>query len=151
MFTTHRSAEIELSHLGDLQYAEARVWRYVEQELMYPWFYLQVARMGSAETDTSMLMIQHAQDIAVMVRSEAPYWRLEQIQIVTPAHMNGVGRWLMEPLQRITMVDSPSLGGPCECYEVSTGNRYAIAGSGVLENATLLQVIFDAAVDLVND
>jgi hypothetical protein len=76
--------------------------------------------------------------------------RVEQVQIVTPAHMNGTDRWLMEPVHKISVLESPSLGGPCEAFEVDGGNRYTLSGSGVLENATLIQVIFDAATDLKN-
>lgn len=35
MFTTHRSAEVELTHTGDPQYAETRIWRYVEQRMIF--------------------------------------------------------------------------------------------------------------------
>lgn len=150
MFTTYRSTEVQFSHLGDPRYADTQIWRYVEQELMYPWFYLQVVRVGSSETGTSMLMVQHAKDLGEIVKCETPSWWLEQVQLVSPPHMNGKGQWLMEPLHKITIHESPSLGGLCECFEVADGSRYTIAGSEVLENATLLQVIFDAEIDLKN-
>lgn len=148
MFTTYRSSEIQLPDLGDSQYGDTQIWPYIEQELMYPWFYLSVVRVGAVEQDTCMLMIQHAQDVVSLVRRETSRIRVEQVQIVTPGHMNGTDRWLMEPVKKISVLESPSLGGPCEAFEVDGGNCYALSGSGVLENATLIQVIFDAATDL---
>lgn len=148
MFTTYRNAEVQFSHLSDQQHVGTQILRYVEQELMYPWFYVQLAQQGATEMEASMLMLQHSKDLAEMVKCKTPSWRLEQVQIVTPAHMNGTGRWLIEPLDKITIHESPSLGGLCECFQVSSGNCYTIAGSGVLKNATLLRVIFDAETDL---
>lgn len=150
MFTTYRSAEVEFSCLGDPRYSGTQIWRYVEQELMCPWFYVQVRRPGSTGTDLSMLMLPCARDIAAMVDCETPSWCIEQVQIVTPTHMNGTGRWQMEPLRRITIHESPALGGVCECFEVSSGNLYTSGGSRILEGATLLEVLFDAAVHLKN-
>lgn len=148
MFTTYRSSEVQLPDLGNPQYGETQIWPYVEQELMYPWFYLSVVRVGALEPDTCMLMIQHARDVVSLVRRESSRMTIEQVQIVTPGHMNGTNRWLMEPVQKISILESPSLGGPCEVFEVDGGNRYTLSGFGVLENATLIQVIFDAATDL---
>lgn len=150
MFTTYRSSEIQLPDLSNPQYGDTQIWPYVEQELMYPWFYLNVLRIGSAESDTCMLLIPHARDVASLVRRETSRMRVEQVQIVTPAHVNGTDRWLMEPVNKISVLESPSLGGPCEAYEVHGGNCYSPSGFGVLENATLIEVIFDAATDLKN-
>ncbi len=150
MFTTYRRSEIQLPDLGNPQCGGTQIWPYVEQELIYPWFYLNVVRVGATESDTCMLMIQHARDVVSLVRRETSRMRVEEVQIVTPAHVNGTDRWLMEPVKKISVLESPSLGGPCEAFEVDGGNCYSLSGSGVLENATLIQVIFDAATDLKN-
>lgn len=148
MFTTYRSAEVEFSCMGDPRYSGTQIWRYVEQELMCPWFYVQVLRPGSTDTDLSMLMLPCAKDIAAMVDCETPNWCIQQVQIVTPARMNGTDRWQMEPLRRITLLESPALASVCECFEVTSGRLYTSGGPRVLEGATLLQVLFDAAVHL---
>lgn len=74
MFTTYRSAEI---HLDTAKGTTAQLWSYVEQEISWPWFYLQIARRHGRQAYRSMLMLNHAHDLkrSLMISRIWPGWR----------------------------------------------------------------------------
>lgn len=90
MFTTYRHAEMTLDSATES--SPTQLWKSVEQELMLPWFYLQVARHSKREPYTSMLMIYHAHEVLEILESQSNLAWVEQIQFVTPPHMNGQSR-----------------------------------------------------------
>jgi hypothetical protein len=125
MFTTYPRAEITFetpdatnSHEGQ------RVWSFVEQELLLPWFYLQVVRRVGRENYASMLMMYHVHELKQFIDAQSNRVWVEQVQLVTPPHMNGQSIWLMEPLNRY---GSP---GRIALYRLSSRRRGELLVTG---------------------
>lgn len=127
MFTTYPRAEITFdppdatdSHEGQ------RVWSFVEQELLLPWFYLQVVRRAGRENYASMLMMYHAHELKQFIDAQSNRVWVEQVQLVTPPHMNGQSIWLMEPLTMAGIVMDPRDGSHFLIYQVARGVTYSL-------------------------
>jgi hypothetical protein len=55
-----------------------------------------------------VLLITAVADFVQLVADQGEGYWVEQIQLVTPAHVNKRGLWLMEPLIEVSVVrDSP--------------------------------------------
>lgn len=127
MFTTYPRAEITFetpdatnSHEGQ------RVWSFVEQELLLPWFYLQVVRRAGRENYASMLMMYHVHELKQFIDAQSNRVWVEQVQLVTPPHMNGQSIWLMEPLTMAGIVMDPRDGSHFFVYQVAGGATYSL-------------------------
>jgi len=123
MFTTYRSAEI---HLDTAKGTTAQLWSYVEQEISWPWFYLQIARRHGRQAYRSMLMLNHAHDLKKIIDDQSNLAWVEEVQLVTPAHVNGHSTWLMEPLKEICIVRDGPAGDPGYLYKVADGVSYSM-------------------------
>lgn len=127
MFTTYPRGEITFDQPDEPDSsAGQRVWRCVELELMVPWLYLQVVRRFGKENYTSMLMIYHAHELKQFVDEQSDQTWLEQVQLVTPPHMNGQSGWLMEPLTMAGIVVDPRDGSHFLVYQVESGAIYSL-------------------------
>ncbi|MCJ0976000.1 hypothetical protein KXR63_15285 [Stutzerimonas chloritidismutans] len=145
MFTTYRSAEI---HLDTAEGTTTQLWSYVEQEISWPWFYLQIVRRHGRQAYRSMLMVNHAHDLKKIIDDQSNLAWAEEVQLVTPAHVNGHSRWLMEPLKEVCVVrDGPS-GDPGYLYKVANGVSYSMHHRRNLEALIVTDVIFSAEMHL---
>lgn len=141
MFITYRSAELHLpGHAGTQQH-----WRHVEQEIAWPWFYLQIVRRIRRTAYQSTLMLNTAQDLRDIVDSQSNLAWVEQVQLVTPPHLNGQSRWLMEPLEEICVVKDRRDGVPGHLYKVANGVSYSMHCSNDRESLIETEVVFSAA------
>lgn len=127
MFTTYPSAEItfEEPDLTDPQAAQ-KVWSFVEQELLLPWFYIQVVRRSGGEDYASMVMLYHAHELKQWIDNQSNRMRVEQVQMVTPPHINGQSTWLMEPLTMAGIAEDPSDFSHFLIYQVESGSIYSL-------------------------
>ena len=143
MFTTYRSDEVHLQPKSSLAY----LWPYVEQEFIWPWFYLQIVRRDGREASRSILMIHHAEDLKAIIDEQSSRAWLEQVQVVTPPHINGQSHWLMEPLEAIHVIDDMS-GAEDVLYMLSNGGSYSIRLKQQPQDYIVTQTLFCATRDL---
>ncbi|UUJ40908.1 hypothetical protein L1A22_00885 [Pseudomonas extremaustralis] len=127
MFTTYPRAEIAFD-LPDEPASPAgqRLWSYVEQELLMPWFYIQVVHRSGRENFASMFMMYHAHELKQFIDAQSNRVWVEQVQLVTPPHVNGQPIWLMEPLVKVAIVADPMDGSHCLVYQVASGATYSL-------------------------
>ncbi|NRH29979.1 hypothetical protein [Pseudomonas sp. MS19] len=123
MFRTYRHAEIPVATRLE---PGLQLWRYVEQVLHLPWFYVTLARRQDDVTVRDMLMIADVSTLESLNLDRALDKTLETILLVSPAYMNGGDSWLMEPLLEITFVEAI---GDCLSHY-----RYKVAGDKTYTN-----------------
>ena len=123
MFRTYRHAEIPIATRLE---PSLQLWRYVEQILHLPWFYVTLARRQDDVTVRDMLMIADVSTLESLHLARAPDKTLETILLVSPAYMNGGDNWLMEPLLEIAFVEAI---GDCLSHY-----RYKVAGDKTYTN-----------------
>ncbi|RPM29675.1 hypothetical protein [Pseudomonas aeruginosa] len=145
MFITYRHVELCLD--PHFEYTPAQLWTAVEQDLQWPWFYVQVARRERRDVVTSTLLLQHSHDLETIIRSQSKHAWVEQVQIVTPGHLNQQARWLMEPLQEVCLMQDSS-GELGLLFKVENGVRYSLHPWRDVESLLLVKVLFSAAADL---
>jgi hypothetical protein len=148
MFTTYPQAEIVFDSPHALDSHEGqRVWSFVEQELLLPWFYLQVVRRSGRENYASMLMMYHAHELKQFIDAQSKRVWVEQVQLVTPPHMNGQSTWLMEPLTMAGIVMDPRDGSHFLVYQVAGGATYSLRDN-TDTNLEPFRVLFSGERDL---
>lgn len=148
MFTTYPRAEITFDP-PDASAAEPdqRVWSFVEQELLLPWLYLQVARRSGRESYASMLMMYHVHELKQFIDAQSNRVWVEQVQLVTPPHMNGRSTWIMEPLSMAGIVFDPRSGDHFVAYKIENGSVYSLRDD-VEPNLPFSKILFHAQRDL---
>jgi hypothetical protein len=101
MFTTHRHAEIPLASVFGETY---QLWRFVELEQHRPWFCvtLNIGR-GRANWRTMYLVASEA-ELEQMLEGIAANAKVEDVQVITPASLNGSSVWQMEPLAELVRI-----------------------------------------------
>jgi hypothetical protein len=142
MFTTYRTAEIFL-HDGQ-EAAATQLWSFVEQEITYPWFYLQVIRQHQSDAFRTMLMLPHAQDLQRVIREQSSFQWVEQVQLVTPPYVNGRSNWIMEPLEELSLLRHRESGGRDFLYRVSSGEGYTMHGPKSLDFFEVVEILFSS-------
>lgn len=148
MFKTNRNAELlpGLSNGPD----GVQFWSFVEQEVAWPWFYLQMVEDDGKETFQSMLMVPTLPLLEQIVGAKSDHAWIEQAQLVTPAHINKMGRWMMEPLQEVSAIlneQGQELGYDCV---VEGGRTYSISADPLPDGQLNTYTIFSAALHLSN-
>ncbi|MCC8345382.1 hypothetical protein LNN35_21700 [Pseudomonas stutzeri] len=145
MFITYRHTEARLDL--SFEYSPAQLWTAVEQDFQSPWFYVQIARLDGGEVTVSTLLLQHIHDLESVIRSQSKRAWIEQVQIVTPAHLNGQARWLMEPLREAHLVQDNN-GNRGLVYKVENNVIYSLHPQRNVEGLALIKVLFSAESDL---
>lgn len=146
MFTTYRAAEIDLE--PEKKTTATQQWSYVEQDLAWPWLYVQIVRRNGRKAYQSMLLLNHAHDLRDIIDAQSNLIWVEQVQLVTPPYLNGQSRWLMEPLEEICVVRDGPDGIPGYLYKVANGVSYSMHCSSNRESLVETNVVFSAALHL---
>lgn len=99
MFITHKQAAIHLgAYLGD---DSTQYWQYVEQTTHCPWFYVKIGRRHGSETLASMVLLPSISALEQLLDEQgAEIWLLD-VQLVSPAYLNGSEGWKMERLLEV--------------------------------------------------
>ncbi|WP_330565726.1 hypothetical protein [Pseudomonas yamanorum] len=148
MFTTYPRAEIAYDPPnGSSSSSGQRIWSFVEQELLLPWFYLQVVHRSGKECYASMLMMYHVHELKHFIDAQSNYVWTEQVQLVTPPYMNGKLIWLMEPLVQASVVEDPRDGAHFVVYKVASGSMYSLRDDADV-NLPPLKILFSDERDL---
>lgn len=143
MFTTYHSASIPPDGISGSD--RALHWSYVEQEWNWPWFYVQVGCKEAGECVSRLFMIASASDLAELINDQGKRYWVEQVNFVTPGHVNKQGRWLMEPLVEMSVARDESDGVLGHVFKVEGDRCYSLhPGFGKRELETT-EVIFSAS------
>ncbi len=146
MFKTNRNAELlpGLSNCSD----GVQFWSFVEQEVAWPWFYLQMVEDDGKEAFRSMLMVPSPPLLEQIMGAKCDHAWIEQAQLVTPAHINKTGRWIMESLLEVSAIRNEQGQELGYEYVVEGGRRYSISAGQPPEGQLKTHTIFSAALHL---
>lgn len=128
MFETHDHAEIPL-HL-EFRDAGERLWAYVRTRLHVPWLHvvygLTHEEDGESYTLRETLFLSEAEQLEQL--RQQPRLSLVSVDLMSPGHLNGTGRWQLEPLAEIWEGTVPQTESQrAYVYVLADGRRYADA------------------------
>jgi hypothetical protein len=127
MFTTYSHAELWPSTpLGNQL---TRSWSFVEQEAIWPWFYVQVARDDGSDVACTMLMIATVPHFEQLLQQRSARLWLEQVQLVTPGYMNGKGEWMLGRLLELYLAEDVRGGELGHVFRVGDDQSYTTHAS----------------------
>lgn len=138
MFSTYSATEnhFKSAILGDGQ----QVWSYIRLYLSNPWFIVVYEDMedGTLYRETVLL------DTFFQILDINEIKTIIEVYIVSPSHMNGQGRWMMNPLIEILEGIEPEADGQkAQVYVVENGERYMASYMSTLEeNLLQIEIIF---------
>ncbi len=141
MFMTYRHAELPLGTL----FGDTRVqhWQFVEQDVHWPWFYIEFIREVGDDRISSMLMIPSVPALQRLLDEQDDCSWLAQALLVTPAHLNGSQRWMMEPVEEVNVaLDEDSQLG--YVFKVEGGHCYSTHPSAQRNILRTSHTIFSA-------
>lgn len=145
MFITYHHAEACLDPRFD--FTPAQLWAAVELDVQWPWFLVQVARRDRQDVIVNALFLQYSHDLEHLVSQQTPQAWIQQVQIVTPAHLNGQGGWAMEPLLEVCLMQDGS-GERGLLFRAENNTRYSLHSQRNLDDLVLVKVLFSAESDL---
>lgn len=122
MFTTYSHAE--LWPQAQTVNQPTRHWTFVEQEAIWPWFYIQVARVDGIEVSSTMLMIATVPQFEQLLQQRSSQLWLEDVQLVSPGHLNGKGEWMLERLLEVYVAIDNQHGDPGHVFRVGENQSY---------------------------
>lgn len=146
MFKTNRKSELfpGLSNGPD----GVQFWSFVEQDMAWPWFYLQLVEDDGGELFRSMLMVPTPVLLEQVVAAKSDHAWIEQAQLVTPSHINDTGRWTMEPLLEVSLIlDEQGLEVGYR-YRVAGGQAYSVSVDPFPDGQLKTHTIFSAALHI---
>ncbi|WP_193385807.1 MULTISPECIES: polysaccharide deacetylase family protein [Pseudomonas] len=73
-----------------------------------------------------MIMLYHAHELKQWIDNQSNRMRVEQVQMVTPPHINRQSTWLMEPLTMAGIVEDPKDFSHFLIYQVENGSIYSL-------------------------
>lgn len=141
MFLTYQHAKIDKFELFG---AEPIAWSHVEHSIHRPWFYVATTEPDEHFESHPMLMLSTEQLLCALIADQTNGLRVNSVLLVTPDHVNQLGRWTMEPLESIERYESSK--GCTLAYRVASGKTYvygdedAIRAQGVSK-----QILFDGS------
>ncbi len=143
MFTTYHSASIPNAITSGTP--RALHWAYVEQEWLWPWFYVQIGCTEAGESFTRLLMITTVSDLEQMVAEQGQHFWLEQVQLVTPGQVNKQGRWLMEPLIEVSVAQDDRDNSLGHVFKVEGDRCYSLHPSFGKRDLVTTEVVFSSS------
>jgi hypothetical protein len=146
VFKTNRNAELlpGLSTGPD----GVQFWSFVELEMIWPWFYLQIVQDDGEEAFRNMLMVPSVPLLEQVIAAQSDHVWLERALLVTPEHMNKVDRWMMEPLLEVSSIRDARGNELGHQYRVEGDRTYSTSASQRPDSRMITHVIFSAALHL---
>ncbi|WP_454910682.1 hypothetical protein [Stutzerimonas chloritidismutans] len=95
-----------------------------------------------------MLMVPTPALLEQIVAAVNDYAWLEKAQLVTPAHINKTGRWLMEPLLEVAAIRNKQGQELGYEYLVEGGRTYSVSADQLPDGQLNNHTIFSAALHL---
>lgn len=103
MFKTHESAYYNLAPVFGPDHHH---WKLVEREIATPWLHATVKVTEGGIEFTKTVMPNDLTTFLEMANLKTPDARIGELQLMSPAWMNGAGRWLLEPIRQIDIARS---------------------------------------------
>lgn len=120
MFRTHDSDMLGLPGMfGEGQYQ----WHQVSKVLRNHWYHVTVQAKYEDRISEAVLMIDIEPRLQQLLIAQNAETIITDVQVVTPAHMNGAGGWRMETLTKVTLGEDQNECVVC-LLEVETGSKY---------------------------
>lgn len=143
MFMTYRHAELPLGKL----FGDTRVqhWQFVEQDVHWPWFYIEFIREEGDDRMSSMLMIPSVPALQRLLEEQDDRSWLGQALLVTPAHLNGSQHWMMEPLVEVSVAIDEKDNHLGYVYKVEGGRSYSTHPCSKEAELRTSHVVFSAS------
>ncbi len=138
MFETHDSGKLPF-----LASEGQHFWSHVYVYFDFPWFLAEFETPLSQEDPTSqtVLLSSVAQLTELTNRKDV---RLKQVELSSPSHVNGAGRWKVEPLREIRVRARPGRGDEY-VFLLESGKCYGEHSGEIPEmDARASKVIFAA-------
>lgn len=139
MFRTHEQGELPFGSSAD----GFRSWQYVEVGVETPWYIITLTRLIDGENFPSSILVWSVKVLEEILEEQDESNYVEGVQLVTPAHMNGSGGWLMEDV--IEIGAARQNGRPDRLYvsRVKTG-MYSFLGVVDPDTIHVERVIFQS-------
>jgi hypothetical protein len=120
MFRTHDADMLGLPGMfGEGQYQ----WHQVSKVLRNHWYHVTVQAMYEDRISEAVLMIDSEPRLQQLLIAQDAETIITEVQVVTPAHMNGTAGWRMEALTKVTLGEDENECVVC-LLEVETGSKY---------------------------
>ena len=120
MFRTHDSDMLGLPGMfGEGQYQ----WHQVSKVLRNHWYHVTVQAKHEGRSTEVVLMIESEPRLQQILIAQDDEMIITDVQVITPAHMNGAGGWRMDKLTKVTLGEDQNECVVC-LLEVETGSKY---------------------------
>ncbi|EPA94398.1 hypothetical protein [Pseudomonas sp. G5(2012)] len=120
MFRTHDADMLGLPGMfGAGQYQ----WHQVSRVLRSHWYHVTIQAKHEGRITEAVLMIDSEPRLQQLLIAQDAETIITEVQVVTPAHMNGTGGWRMEILTKVTLGEDQNECVVC-LLEVETGFKY---------------------------
>lgn len=120
MFRTHDTNMVGLPGM----FGEGQChWRQVSRILRKHWYHVTVQARQEGRISEAALMVDSEHQLQEILISQDEEIMVTDVQVVTPAHMNGTAGWRMETLTQVTLGDDENECAVC-LLEVETGSKY---------------------------
>ena len=87
------------------------------------WYHVTVQAKQQGRITEAVLMVDSEPRLQQLLISQDAETIITEVQVVTPAHMNGTGAWRMETLTKVTLGEDQHECVVC-LLEVETGSKY---------------------------
>lgn len=120
-------------------------WHAVTRMLRKHWFHLSVVMVGQGKGHEFELMVNDELKLQQVLQSQDEEVFVKEIQVVTPANMNGSGAWRMEKVKGLAIGDDQDGDSVC-VVTVDGGSVYHDSYRTNLDVASLtkMRVLYDA-------
>lgn len=119
-------------------------WASMEQEVLWPWFYLQMVSAKPGGNLRSMLLVSSADQLENLTEVTSKDLWVEAAFLVTPSFLNNSGTWLMEPLIGVTKVYGQTEKVCAIVYRVESGAEYRVGDCVREDKNTSVVEVFSA-------
>lgn len=139
MFRTYRHAELQLNNIFG---SDFQMWHFIELGVHRPWFY---AGTRDGQGEDALVTMKMIPNVAVLecLLEEHSIDEIESLQILSPGHVNGTPRWIMEPLVSIAVLGDEAGRSSGYRYSVEGGKSYDVLDLGAQSsNHQVKKVVF---------
>lgn len=98
-------------------------WHQVSKVLRTHWYHVTVQAKTQGRISEAVLMIDSEPRLQQVLIAQDAETIITEVQVVTPAHMNGTGGWRMETLTKVTLGEDQHECVVC-LLEVEAGSKY---------------------------
>lgn len=98
MFMAHESTRMDFFGLFGEGYSH---WRLIERSLYAPWFQMSIKILMDGEESSRVLMPGDESMLEHVLAQQNEEMQVTDLQVVTPAWINGQERWMMERLMKL--------------------------------------------------